>query len=122
LKNELPDEFWKGIEEFNAGKFFECHETLEAVWAKQSDPERELTQGIIQIAVAYYHLGRQNPKGALKLFERGLARVQKFPSPSFGMDTEKLIEEVKATQRAIGACHAAENEFSKLPRIEILPG
>ena len=65
--DEIPTaEFLRGIDEFNAGQFFECHETLEAVWKIETSPRREFTQGVIQTSVAFYHLGRDNQAGAIK--------------------------------------------------------
>jgi hypothetical protein len=79
---DLPSGFWHGIDLFNEREFFECHEVLEDVWREQTDPERTLTQGIIQIAVGLYHAGRDNFVGAEKLLIRGIERVEK----SLGLD------------------------------------
>ncbi len=75
--------FVRGINEFNRQDFYECHETLEEYWntLPVDLPERQLVQGIIQIAVGFYHLKRENVKGALKLFARGHARLVPFANP-----------------------------------------
>jgi len=72
--------FVRGIEEFNREEFYQCHETLEEYWQSLPPqlPERQIVQGIIQIAVGFYHLRRDNVKGALKLFTRGNGRLQAF--------------------------------------------
>lgn len=67
--------FVQGVELFNAGDFFACHEVLEDLWNEQTGPEKRLTQAIIQIAVAYYHLGRNNPEGAGRLFIRAMNKL-----------------------------------------------
>jgi len=85
-----PPGLVKGIEEFNCREFFECHETLEELWRTYDGPERECLQGIIQIAVGYYHHLRGNQVGALKLLTRGLGRVQKFQPTCLGVDTTAL--------------------------------
>jgi predicted metal-dependent hydrolase len=95
LADNLPTpEFLKGIEEFNARQFFECHETLEAVWKEQTSPRREFTQGVIQTAVAFYHLGRDNQAGAIKLFHRALPRLRKFGPSCYGVDAQVLAQAV----------------------------
>ena len=76
--SEIATALAKGIHEFNRGEFFECHETLEDLWRGYEAQDRECIQGIIQIAVGYYHLARDNRKGALKLFKRGAERVGRF--------------------------------------------
>jgi len=87
-------EFKRGIDEFNAGEFYDCHETLESVWRRQAETDRELTQGIIQVAVAYYHLSRGNHVGALKLFERAKPRLKKFLPNHMNVNVQALYETV----------------------------
>ena len=76
--SEIAAALAKGVEEFNRREFFECHETLEDLWRGYDAQDRECIQGIIQIAVGYYHLARDNRKGALKLFKRGAERVGRY--------------------------------------------
>lgn len=68
----------EGLRLFNAREFFQCHEILETLWNQQSDPERQFTQGVIQIAVGLYHAQHGNFVGAAKLLPRGLARISPF--------------------------------------------
>jgi hypothetical protein len=85
-----PSALVKGIEEFNCREFYQCHETLEELWRAYDRPERECIQGIIQIAVGYYHHLRDNRVGALKLLRRGLGRIQMFQPSCLGVDTNAL--------------------------------
>ncbi len=64
----------KGVGEFNAGYFFECHDTLEEVWSGVRGPAREFFQGLIQVSVGFYHFGNGNRGGASTMLERGLKR------------------------------------------------
>jgi predicted metal-dependent hydrolase len=91
----LLDEFCHGLTEFNSGQYFECHETLEHVWRVQQGDERELTQGIIQIAVGCHHLCHNNKIGALKLLTRGLSRVEKFKNHETGLCLTDLCSQVQ---------------------------
>jgi uncharacterized protein len=84
-----------GIELFNSRQFFDSHEVLEDLWNQQSLPDKEFTQGIIQIAVGFYHLLRGNFEGANKLLARGTARVGKFPGNYLGFDTASFLTAVK---------------------------
>ena len=36
--------FIKGIEEFNSGLYFECHETLEEIWLEEHGEDRKFYQ------------------------------------------------------------------------------
>src|SRR5262249_20822635 len=46
-----PAELVRAVEQFNRGEFFECHETLEALWMAEAEPLRRLYQGILQVGV-----------------------------------------------------------------------
>jgi hypothetical protein len=60
----LPAGVIHGLEEFNAGQYFEQHETLELVWRAEMRPVRELYRGILQIGVACLQIERGNAVGA----------------------------------------------------------
>jgi hypothetical protein len=107
----------KGIDEFNRREFFQCHETLEALWQVRRDPDRELLQGIIQIAVAYYHVKRDNPEGALRLFRRGLARVEKFSPSHFELDLADFIANVSEDIRCVEGNQQRQPDTLKMPSI-----
>jgi len=64
LDRETIQEIQKGVEEFNSGQFFECHDTLEEVWRGVRGPARGFFQGLIQISVGFYHLRKANLLGA----------------------------------------------------------
>ena len=48
-------QFLLGIRQFNAGEWFECHETVEDLWIGEEGELRNFYQGIIQVAVALHH-------------------------------------------------------------------
>ena len=83
--------FKQAIDEFNRRLFFECHETLEAIWMDDPRPvEREFFQGILQIAVGFYHLSGLNYVGARNLLNRGIQRVDKFYPERYGVNAAEL--------------------------------
>ena len=78
--------FEKGVGEFNAGQFFECHDTLEEMWTGLRGPSRDFFQGLIQVSVAFYHLDNSNLAGAASMLRRALKRFEKYPDRYFGFD------------------------------------
>jgi uncharacterized protein len=88
--------FLKGIEEFNQGLFFECHETLEEIWLEDHSETRMFYQGLIQIAAGYFKLEQGVPAGAIKLWRTGLQKVDPFGPVFLGVNLAALIEAVKA--------------------------
>lgn len=92
----LPDTFWQGITQFNQGDFYACHDTLEAIWMEAETPLKPFYQGILQIAVAFYHLGNHNWQGAAILLGEGMRRLYPFEPSYSGVDVENLIDQGEA--------------------------
>lgn len=88
----LPRSFWQGIEQFNQGEYYACHDTLEALWMEALAAEKPFYQGILQIAVALYHLGNHNWRGAAILFGEGLNRLQPFEPAYRDIDITNLVD------------------------------
>jgi len=57
------------------GRPFHAHEVLEASWKTAPPAERDLWQGLAQIAVGLTHARRGNAHGAATLLRRGADRV-----------------------------------------------
>lgn len=93
----------KGLEEFNAGQYFACHETLETLWKGLSGDEKTLVQGIIQVSVAYYHLNRGNTKGALRLFDRALPRIEPYLPTWLELDLAAFFQAIMAERERLAA-------------------
>ncbi len=85
----------QGIDEFNRGLFFECHETLEAVWLEEHGADRLFYQGIIQIAAGYYKLQQGVLIGAIKLWRAGLEKLEAYGPAHLGVDLVSLVEPTK---------------------------
>jgi hypothetical protein len=58
------------------GRPFHAHEVLEAAWKSGPADERDLWQGLAQIAVGLTHARRGNARGAVALLRRGAGRVR----------------------------------------------
>jgi uncharacterized protein len=86
LSDEEREAFRRGVGEFNAGLYFECHDTLEDLWAGIRGPSRDFFQGLIQVSVAFHHLARGNAAGARSMLGRALGRFERYPDRYFGFD------------------------------------
>jgi uncharacterized protein len=105
MTTSLPPEFWQALEQFNQGEFYACHDTLEALWIEADEPDRTLYQGILQIAVGFYHLGNHNWRGAVILMGEGLNRLRRYPEDYEGIDLgpwKADIAEFLETLQALG--------------------
>ncbi len=77
-----------GVVLWDQQRFFEAHECLEAVWHASPEPDQDLWQGVIQVAVAGVHLQRGNPVGAATLARRAHDRLAEYPEQHRGIDVE----------------------------------
>ncbi|MFB8789109.1 MAG: DUF309 domain-containing protein [Potamolinea sp.] len=85
------EEFLLGVEQFNQQEFYACHDTLEALWMEALEPQKRFYQGILQIAVACYHLGNLNWRGAVVLLGEGSARLRDYQPIYEGIDVTELL-------------------------------
>lgn len=70
---------------------FHAHEVFEGVWKATSGEDRELWQGLAQLAVGLTHAQRGNPKGAAALLRRGADRIDPYAAePPHGLDVAGL--------------------------------
>lgn len=75
----------------DAGRPFHAHEVLEAAWKTAPAPERDLWQGLAQLAVGLTHAGRGNARGAVALLRRGAGRLAGYPGDGpHGVDVAGL--------------------------------
>jgi uncharacterized protein len=81
------------IELFNNGEFYACHDALEALWVDAPVDEKKFYQGLLQIAVACYHLGNKNWRGATVLLGEGRFRLIPY-EPGFCPEGQVLTVEV----------------------------
>lgn len=87
----IEPEFWQGVDEFNQQQFYSCHDTLEAIWIEAEESDQRFYQGILQIAVACYHLTNLNWRGGVILLGEGLRRLSDYPVDYHQIDLNDLI-------------------------------
>jgi len=85
----------EGIRLFNSGRYFEAHEALEDAWKEEKGGIRELYRGILQIAVVYLHITRNNYYGALKVYERSIKWLKDWPEICRGVDVGMLRRDAR---------------------------
>jgi uncharacterized protein len=90
---DSPPEWLQGIDEFNSREYYACHDTLEALWMDSIDPDKKFYQGVLQIAVACYHLHNRNCRGAVTLLGEGIGRLPYYQPVYAGIDVTRLIQD-----------------------------
>lgn len=85
--------FRHGIQLFNDGEFFECHEVLEDLWRPTQGPRRLFLQAVIHFAVALYHCQQNNPPGARRQLRKSLKKLAGYLPEYEGVDTAALYRQ-----------------------------
>ena len=94
----------------DAGLPFHAHEVLEASWKAAPDEERELWQGLAQLAVGLTHVLRGNPAGATTLLERARRRVSLYADdPPYGIDAAGLVRWCDDLLRSLSSSERPED-------------
>ncbi len=115
-----PDLFYVGLEQFNAGLYFEQHESLEEIWAAEPRLIRRLYQGILKIGVGFYKLRLGNYRGTVNHISGGIAYLRLFPDNCLGVDIARLIREAQAVLDKVielGPDRLHEFDLSTLPEV-----
>lgn len=73
--------------------YFECHEVLEKLWLAENHDLRY--KGLLQIAVALFHVRNHNYKGGLKMFKSALSYLAPYSRDLLGINLGKLQQDVK---------------------------
>jgi predicted metal-dependent hydrolase len=111
----------KGVAEFNAGKFFECHDTLEEIWQGIRGPARDFFQGLIQISVGFYHLRNGNLRGGESQLEKGLKALRRYGDRYAGMELGNLRGEVERWLERVRAGENLRANVADLPKYDFTP-
>lgn len=103
----------EGMEHFNAGRFFEAHESWEEIWRSTTPEPKDLWRGLIQVAVGLHHyLVRGKPAPARRVLARGLRRLEAYPQGTEGLDLDTLRVAARAWE---GWLMRSEGEAPPLP-------
>jgi len=90
---DLDDAVARAAALWRHGLFFEVHEVLEAVWQGAGGADRQALQGLIQIAVSFYHLAHENRRGARTLLRDGRERLATSAAALPRVDVEALLRD-----------------------------
>jgi len=109
-------QFRQAIEEFNSGKFFECHDTLEEIWQGIRGPARDFFQGLIQVSVGFYHLRNGNLRGGESQLEKALKNLDAYGDRYGGIELARLSGEVQRWLKKIRQGENLQAAVADLPK------
>lgn len=94
IEDEL---FQKGIDAFNSRCFYDAHEYWEELWLNYKLKDATFIQGLIQLAVSYFHLFNNNLNGARSMIRKCLGKFEGVEMAR-GIDINELKEQIKQVQ------------------------
>jgi predicted metal-dependent hydrolase len=100
----------RGLELIRAGDYFEAHEELEDEWREAPADERDFLQGLVHVAVAWYHAGRGNRPGCERQLQKAARRLAAYRPTHRGVDVDAVLRGVEDAQRRV------ESDSLDLPR------
>ena len=122
VSNQYDAGYLGYFECFNAQRYFEAHDVLEALWLPQRQGANGLYyKGLIQLAGAFVHWQKQRRGPAMALFNLARTNLQRYPSRHEGLDLSSVLALVEGW---LGELAAAAPEVcpplpSQCPRLQL---
>ena len=91
----FQDSLILAIKLFNNHKWYEAHDAFEDLWNVIEGEERQIIQGILQVAVSQFHLSKGNLNGATILLGEGLGRIKTRTNINLGIDLESFSKSLE---------------------------
>ena len=91
----FQDSLILAIKLFNNHKWYEAHDAFEDLWNVIEGEERQIIQGILQVAVSQFHLSKGNLNGATILLGEGLGRIKNRTNINLGIDLESFSKSLE---------------------------
>jgi uncharacterized protein len=90
----------QSVELFNEQRYWECHETLEQIWRRESKgPEKDAQQGIILAASALVHFQKNEDEVCIGMMPKALAKLDSWREKKYYMvDIDQLKEQLQEIQ------------------------
>ena len=110
LQNDIKDKlFIKGITLFNEKNFYDAHESWEELWSEYRLKDEIFIQGLIQLAVAFFHITNLNLKGSRNLFNKCLPKLKKFPANHRNINLLEIIDSAENSKKKVSSIKSADD-------------
>ena len=107
------DIFDKGVLAFNEKNFYDAHEYWEELWVNHKLKDAKFIQGLIQLAVSYFHLFNQNLNGARSMIRKSIGKFDSFGIIR-GIDVAALVDEMKLVASHLNSIEETTQRIKEL--------
>ena len=108
----------EGVRLFNAGHYFECHESLEEFYRYAEEEHRPFIEGLIQLAVAcrlFSDFGEV--QGTVRMVHQAIIRLENYQPSYLRIRVGDLIRAMEAWAKGLEADSGAPKE--PVPKIRL---
>jgi uncharacterized protein len=99
---DKPDTVAASVKLFNEERFWECHETMEQIWRRESPgPEKDVQQGLILAASALVHFQKDENDVCLNMIPRALTKLDQWREDKY------LSLDVKSLKKSLAQAYAS---------------
>lgn len=108
----------EGIRLFNAGRYFESHESLEDFYLRTEERHKPFLEGLIQLAAAcrlFCDFGEV--KGPVRMVHQAIIRLESYQPTYLGIRVKNLIAAMEAWAKQAEADAEAVRE--QIPKISL---
>lgn len=111
----------ESIRLFNEQRYWECHETLEQIWRKETKTEEKaVQQGMILAASALVHAQKNEDDVCLGMIPRALEKLGKWSEPLYySLDVKELKDMLSRMQETKRIEYVRLSVGSSSPRVDI---
>ena len=89
---KIKDKLFKnGLDAFQKHQFYDAHEYWEDLWSDYRLVDAKFIQGLIQLAVGYFHISNNNKNGARGLFNKCIPKLIEYRPEYRGIDIENIL-------------------------------
>lgn len=89
-----PQQYIQFMNSFNIlQEYYLCHDLLEDLWLEEGrDP---FYQGLLQVAVSFYHANNGNISGAYKMMQNALRKLRLYPDEWMGINLQQVVRDAE---------------------------
>ena len=100
MSDQQADAWTRGVDLFETGEYWECHEALESIWLVADGLDKEFYGGVILLAAALHKArAMKSVRGGRRNYAKALAHLALVPDEYFGVDVRELEARVHAALR-----------------------
>ena len=92
MRDVVAEAYERGLELMDRGEYFRAHEALEEAWRAAEPGERDFFQGLVHVAVAWYHARVTGRRLACeRQLDKAARRLAAYAPAHRGVDVAGLL-------------------------------